>query len=219
MDEIKRLFGDRVKLLRKIRCLTQEQLAECLGLNVRQISRIESGESFVSLDTLKMLSVILNVNLGELMNISISPARILLSCPDKILHYTAQMTERGVQFSKTGSSEIFYIQKFSCRKKEEKLCRLAKKYNQPVIIAFMENGKITTDVIYFTNGDFIVCDRIQFAQMEDKLMKLFEEIIKLSQNEMMFDFICTSVKACKNPALRKNMRVLLDGMDMADKMK
>lgn len=50
-------------------------------------------------------------------------------------------------------------------------------------------------------------------------MKLFEEIIKLSQNEMMFDFICTSVKACKNPALRKNMRVLLDGMDMADKMK
>ena len=63
MDKVKQLFGQRIKFLRKTRHMTQEQLAERLGLNVRQISRIESGVNFVSLDTMKMLSVIFNVNI------------------------------------------------------------------------------------------------------------------------------------------------------------
>ena len=41
-----------LKELRKIRNFTQEKLAESIGINLRQLARIEAGESFVSSDTL-----------------------------------------------------------------------------------------------------------------------------------------------------------------------
>ena len=40
------LFGKRVSELRKARKLTQEQLAEIVGLDSKQIGNIETGYSF-----------------------------------------------------------------------------------------------------------------------------------------------------------------------------
>lgn len=219
MDRIKHRFGDKIKTLRKIRGMTQEQLAECLGLNVRQISRIESGVNFVSLETMKMMCFIFNLNVGKLMDISLPPEETVFDISDKILHYTAEVTNKGTKFSKTDGQEIFYIKNFSCDRKEPLLCDIARKHNQSLIVSFMEKGIIKTDIIYFTNGVFRVYNREKFKQIDDRLMKLFNEIVKISQNEMMLDFVDTAVKACKKPTLRKEMRVLLDGMDLADKMK
>lgn len=52
MSVIKKQFGERVKVLRKSKGFTQEALAESIGINLRQLARIEAGESFISSDTL-----------------------------------------------------------------------------------------------------------------------------------------------------------------------
>ena len=61
MDSITKRFGENLKYNRKLMGLTQIQLAESVGINLRQLARIESGESFVTSDTLQKLCNILNI--------------------------------------------------------------------------------------------------------------------------------------------------------------
>jgi len=49
-ESVKKIFGNNLKKLRLQKELTQEQLAECLDLQVQTISYIENGRAFVSSD-------------------------------------------------------------------------------------------------------------------------------------------------------------------------
>lgn len=58
---IKKLLGEKVKRLRKIRGYTQEQFAEMIDITPRNLCRIEAGHSFVTSDTLDKILTALNV--------------------------------------------------------------------------------------------------------------------------------------------------------------
>ena len=58
---IKNLLGEKVKRLRKKRGLTQEQFAEMIDITPRNLCRIESGENFVTSETLDKILNSLNV--------------------------------------------------------------------------------------------------------------------------------------------------------------
>ena len=64
MEEI-RLFGMRIKELRKVRKLSQEQLAEKADISSKYMSRIEMGQHFPSLDILTKLADSLHVELKD----------------------------------------------------------------------------------------------------------------------------------------------------------
>ena len=55
-------FGQNLKFLRKERKLTQEQLSEMINLDIRQYSRVETGNGFPSLSTLEKLCKTLDIN-------------------------------------------------------------------------------------------------------------------------------------------------------------
>ena len=65
MPDTKKLIGERIKVLRKQAGLTQEQLAELVGLDARHLSRLEVGRHFPSLDSLERIAGALNVPLVE----------------------------------------------------------------------------------------------------------------------------------------------------------
>jgi ribosome-binding protein aMBF1 (putative translation factor) len=65
-QEFRKKFGDRLRILRLIRRLTQEQLAELTGLSVNFISLVETGQSSPSAETISKLAKALGVNEGEL---------------------------------------------------------------------------------------------------------------------------------------------------------
>jgi len=65
MTDTKKLIGVRIKVLRKQAGLTQEQLAEQVGLDSRHLSKLEVGQHFPSLDSLERIAVALNVPLVE----------------------------------------------------------------------------------------------------------------------------------------------------------
>ena len=69
MNQLK-LFGKRVKELRKKNNLTQEQLAEKIGVYQKQIGNIETGVCFTTFQTLEKLAQVFNVEIEELFKIS-----------------------------------------------------------------------------------------------------------------------------------------------------
>lgn len=68
METTIKLFGNRIKEIRKKLKLTQEQLSEKVGLDVQTISRIETGYYFTSYENLEKLAIALNVDIKDLFN-------------------------------------------------------------------------------------------------------------------------------------------------------
>ena len=66
MSDIKKLLGSKIKAIRKQRGLTQEQLAEMVGIGTPNISYIECGKFAPAIDTLEKISTALNVEPYEL---------------------------------------------------------------------------------------------------------------------------------------------------------
>ena len=65
MDKLK-LFGRRIKELRKAKGLTQEQLAEILGIYQKQIGNIETGQFFTTMPKLEKIATALDVKIMDL---------------------------------------------------------------------------------------------------------------------------------------------------------
>lgn len=59
-------FGKKLRLIRLAKGFTQEQLANELGIEISQISRIERGVINTSVTTLYSISKILHINISEL---------------------------------------------------------------------------------------------------------------------------------------------------------
>ena len=64
------LFGKRIRELRKTKSLTQEQLAERIGLDVKQISNLETGSCFTTMATIEKLAECFNCEIYQLFNYS-----------------------------------------------------------------------------------------------------------------------------------------------------
>lgn len=69
-----KVLGENIKRLRKTRSLTQNELAELIGIEVKSMSLIETGKGFVSAKTLEKLALELNVPVSELFKVSDSEA-------------------------------------------------------------------------------------------------------------------------------------------------
>ena len=65
MATTQKLVGTRIRELRRKAGLTQERLAERVGLDSRHLSRLEVGRHFPSLQSLERIAAVLHVPLAE----------------------------------------------------------------------------------------------------------------------------------------------------------
>lgn len=65
-NHICKILGNNIKRIRKAKGLTQDHLAELLGVEIKSLSLIETGRGFVSAKTLENLTNVLNVTASEL---------------------------------------------------------------------------------------------------------------------------------------------------------
>ncbi|MBO8431520.1 helix-turn-helix transcriptional regulator [Spirochaetes bacterium] len=63
---LKKCFGQNVQKYRKYRNLTQEKLAELVGVDVTSISAVETGKYFPSADNLARIVEVLQVQFSDL---------------------------------------------------------------------------------------------------------------------------------------------------------
>ena len=66
MCSLKQQFGARIKELREKRGISQEKLAEIVGMESRHISRIETGKSFTKIENIYKIALTLNVDIDKL---------------------------------------------------------------------------------------------------------------------------------------------------------
>jgi transcriptional regulator with XRE-family HTH domain len=65
MAELRNKFGKRLRKIRRDRDMTQEQLAEAVGVTMEFISRMERGHHGPSFDTLQKIAEVLEVEVNE----------------------------------------------------------------------------------------------------------------------------------------------------------
>jgi transcriptional regulator with XRE-family HTH domain len=65
MNDIKKRFGKRLRKLRRNKDLTQEQLADMVGVSLSFIGQLERGESGPSLETVQKIAEVLEVDISE----------------------------------------------------------------------------------------------------------------------------------------------------------
>lgn len=65
MKSGKEKLGARIKEHRKARGLSQEQLAELIGIEQKHVSRLEVGKSYPTIDRLEKIALVLNVPMGS----------------------------------------------------------------------------------------------------------------------------------------------------------
>ncbi len=70
MNDLKKQLGQKIKLVRKSKNMTQEQLAEIVDIGVPNISYIENGKFAPSIDTLQKIAKALDVEPYELYKFS-----------------------------------------------------------------------------------------------------------------------------------------------------
>ena len=64
--DIKKLLGSRIKEIRKSKNITQEKLAEMIGMDTVSLSNIERGKYYPTAENLNKILAVLNVEAAEL---------------------------------------------------------------------------------------------------------------------------------------------------------
>ena len=75
MKTLKEKLGARIQEIRKMQNLTQEKLAEKIGLDTPNLSNIERGKRFVSAETLEKIATALNITEKELFDFGYEKTR------------------------------------------------------------------------------------------------------------------------------------------------
>jgi transcriptional regulator with XRE-family HTH domain len=75
MKKTQELLGARIKELRKAKKLSQEELAELIGIEPRHMSRLEVGKSYPSLDRLERIAKALDADLKDFFDFTHLEAR------------------------------------------------------------------------------------------------------------------------------------------------
>lgn len=63
---IKTIFGNNIHSYRKLRKLSQEQLAEKLDISVKHLSTLETGKVFASAELIETIALVLDVSVSAL---------------------------------------------------------------------------------------------------------------------------------------------------------
>ena len=64
--KLKKDFSSRIKYLRKRTGITQEKLAEIVGIDAKHVSHIETGRSFPKAELIEKFAMALNIDYKEL---------------------------------------------------------------------------------------------------------------------------------------------------------
>lgn len=95
-------FAENLKQIRKVRNLSQEDLAELLDVSRQAVSKWEQGDGYPEAEKLLLLSKTLNISLDTLMSTGVSPAPNLQATDSIVItspHENVIATCRSLQSS------------------------------------------------------------------------------------------------------------------------
>ena len=96
MTNIKQKFGKRIKELRKDKGFTQEQIAERIGIEPPNISKLEKGTHFPLPENIEKIASALNVEIKDLFDFEHFNSKEILV--KKIYEYIDNADDKEIEF-------------------------------------------------------------------------------------------------------------------------
>lgn len=152
MTNFKLGVGHNLKLIRKAKGITQEDLASIIGIHPRQLSKIETGEHFPSCKTLEKACIALDIEPQTLFDFD-----FLVDSNEGAM--TGTDNAAVFQVTKSSKENVYEMfPKSSDTDSKPKTCTdktmasTAKALNRPVFVEYFEDKKTSKIVVFYPDG-------------------------------------------------------------------
>ena len=211
MTNFKNGVGSNIKYLRKVRNITQEDLAGIIGIHSRQLSKIETGEHFPSCKTLEKVCITLDVQPKELFDFD-----FLTNEFEGALNGTNN--EAAFQVSKSSKSNVYKLYGDETKEKpctDKTMANTAKALNRPVFVEYFDEKKSSKIVVFYPDGKEKVIRNSQNAEAQRNLNYMVSEFRKISKDKASSEFIKLALDALKSDKALVKLANLVEGMKLA----
>ena len=216
MKEFREAFGRRIKLLRKNRRMTQEKLAEIVGLNPRQLTRIETGENFPSSDTLVKLSMALDLEVKYMFDFDWDPEIAMLATGTDAKPVLRLVQNNEVvtikSYSPVIADEVKKSKHFPVTQSEESMKKIAKQINKPLTVEYFVNKTRANIKTYYPNGKVEdLLTEIDIRENEE-YKELCAQLKKFSKSPAKLEFFKLALQVFDNKDAAEKLKLMLKGM-------
>lgn len=206
MDIVKQKFGERLKTIRKIHGFTQEKLAEKIDINLRQLARIEAGESFISSETLLNICQVLEISPSLLFDFDVFNED-LIAKNDKIMHFKVINNDDLIYFIPKNIKNL--DNKNNIKSLDEKMKRLAIKYHKKIILDELQDEVADTTKIFRPTGEIEIRNNntTLFEELKNKIKSIANDSMKL-------EFVNTALESLTNKEALNELKILIKGIEL-----
>ena len=217
MANFKLGVGNNIKLLRKARNITQEELAETIGIHSRQLSKIETGEHFPSCKTLEKLCVALDVTPKVLFDFE-----FLLDENEGALTGTDNTVAFRVNSTASGQSNIYNLRPDNLNKEsmpktstDESMAKTAKAINKPIFVEYFEENKASKIVVFYPDGREKVIKNSVDVEAKQNMIYMMKEFKKISKDANAVDFVKCALSSLHSDDDLRKLASIVYGMKLA----
>lgn len=205
----KEAFGKNLKQIRKSKNITQETLAEMIGIHPRQVSKIETGEHFPNSTTLENICVTLSISPRELFNFNLQEIMEETGTGDKYTYKA--VIEGNVVYLDNNNFRKQKIEKInSANDIDSKMINMAKKTQKPITVQYYNDNENYKSIEYYPDGSYKILKDNKAAESD----VLLNEIGQIIKNKGMLDYFTLATKALDNNNDLEKLEFLLSGMKM-----
>lgn len=218
MANFKSGVGNNIKLLRKLKGITQEELSEIIGIHSRQLSKIETGEHFPSCKTLEKLCIALDAVPKELFDFEflIDASEGALTGTDNTVAFkvetAADNKDSNVYELRPNSVTQENVPKTST---DESMAKTAKAINKPVFVEYFEDKKTSKIVVFYPDGREKVLKSTVDTEAKQNMIYMMNEFKKIAKDKSATEFIKCSLGSLKNDDDLKKLASIVYGMKLA----
>lgn len=215
MDIIKSRFGEQLKTIRNLKGFTQEALAEKIGINWRQLARIEAGESFIKSDTLFKICSTLSISPSILFDFEIQKP-LSMTGTDNQLHFNIIKTGNLIKLVAKNEIEKNQISSTNNTNQEDffnnKMLSIAQKLQKNIIVDEQENGITISQKTYTPNGEIKIHEKHQ--NKENSLEQLKEKLSKIANDNKKLEYINLAFESLYNKKALEQFQYLIKGLEL-----
>ena len=213
MINFKQAFGKNLKQIRKSKNITQETLAEMIGIHPRQVSKIETGEHFPNSTTLENICISFSVSPRELFNFDLQEIVSNTGGGDKYTYKA--IVEGNVVYLDNNSFRKQKIEKInSTADIDIKMVNMAKKTMKTITVQYY-NGKDNYRIIeYYPNGEYKIIKDDKNIELEKLLLRI-QNMVK--NDDKMLDYFSLASNAINNNQDLEKLELILSGIKMGRK--
>lgn len=215
MTNFKLGVGHNLKLIRKAKGITQEDLASIIGIHPRQLSKIETGEHFPSCKTLENACIALDIEPQTLFDFD-----FLVDSNEGAM--TGTDNAAVFQVTKSSKENVYEMfPKSSDTDSKPKTCTdktmasTAKALNRPVFVEYFEDKKTSKIVVFYPDGKEKVIMNSVDVEAKQNLNYMMKEFKKISKDKAATQFIKLALESLGNDAALKKLDNLVEGMKLA----